>query len=71
MQQIRFFSDTSALDSGETSTHIFVGHDSKILDVYKVKDNSGKEFLGAMHNRVCTRGVPTKLIPDNAPMYNG
>ena len=38
-------SDTPAMDGGETSAHIFVGQDSKITDVYKVKDNSGKEFL--------------------------
>ena len=60
-----------AIDGGETSAHIFVGHDSKITDVYKVKDNSGKEFLGAMQDRVRIRGVPTKLIADNAPMYRG
>ena len=65
------FSDTPAMDIVETSAHIFVGQDSKITDVYKVKDNSGKELLGAMQNRVCTRGVPTKLIADNAPKYRG
>ena len=59
------------MDSGETSDHIFVGQDSKITDVCKAKDNSGKEFLGAMQDRVRTRGVPTKSIADNAPMYRG
>ena len=59
------------MDGGETSAHIFVGNDSKITNVHKVKDNSGKEFLGAMQNRVRTRGVPTKLIADNVPMYRG
>ena len=59
------------MDGGETSDHIFVGHDSKIEDVHKVKDNSGKEFLGVMQDRVRNRGVPTKLITDNAPMYRG
>ena len=54
-----------------TSTHIFVGQDSKITDVYKSKDNSESEFLGAFQDRVCQRGVPTKLIADNAPMYRG
>ena len=65
------FSDTPAMDGGETSAHIFVGHDSKITDVYKVKGYSEKEFLGALQDRVCTRGVPTKLIADNAHMYRG
>ena len=69
IQSIRFFSDTSTIDGGKTSAHIFVEHDSKITDVYKVKDNSGKEFMGAMQDRVRTRGVPTKLIADNAPIY--
>ena len=59
------------MDSGETGAHIFVGQDSNITNVYKGKDNSGKEFLGAMQDRVCTRGVPTNLIADNAPMYRG
>ena len=73
MQQTtdQIFSDTPAMDGGETSAHIFVGHDSKIVDVYKVKDNSAKGFLGAMQDRIYTRGVCTKLIADNAPMYRG
>ena len=67
----QIFSNTPAMDGGETNTHIFVGHDSKITDVYKVKDNSGKEFLGAFQDRVRTRSVPTKLVADNAPIYRG
>ena len=59
------------MDGGETSAHIFVGHDSKIVDVYKSKDNSAKEFLSALQDRVRTRGVSTKIIADNAPMYRG
>ena len=59
------------MDGGETSAHIFVGHDSKIVDVNKAKDNSAKEFLGAFQDRTRTRGVCTKLIADNPPMYRG
>ena len=59
------------MDGGKTSAHIFVGQDSKITDVYKSKDNSSAEFLGAFQDRVCQRGVPTKLIADNVPMYRG
>ena len=59
------------MDGGETSAHIFVVQNSKIIDVYKSKDNSGVEFLGALQDRVCERGVPTKLIAANAPMYRG
>ena len=29
----QIFSDKPAMDGGETSAHIFVGHDSKITDV--------------------------------------
>ena len=50
---------------------IFVGQDSKITDVYKSKDNSGAEFLGAFQDRVCEREAPTKLIANNAPMHRG
>ena len=57
------------MDSGEISAHIFAGQDSKITDVYKAKDNSGVEFLGAFQDRVRDRGVPTKLIADNCPIY--
>ena len=59
------------MDGGETSAHIFVGCDSKITDVYKAKDNISKEFLGTFQDQVCTRGVPTKFVTDNAPMYRG
>ena len=44
----QIFSGIPAMDGGETSAHIFVGHDSKITDVYKVKDRSVKEFVGEM-----------------------
>ena len=59
------------MNGGETSAHIFVGQDSKITDVYKAKDNSGAEFLGAFQDRVRQKGVPTKLIADNTPIYRG
>ena len=38
------------MDGGETSAHIFVGHDLKIVDVYKVKDNNAKEFIGTFQD---------------------
>ena len=67
----QIFAKVPAIDGGEVGAHIFVGQDSKITDVYKSKDNSGAEFLGAFQDRVRERGVPTKLIADNAPMYRG
>ena len=36
----QILSYTPAMDGGETSAHIFVGQNSKITDVYKVKNNS-------------------------------
>ena len=59
------------MDGRETSAHIFIDQDSKTTDAYKSKDNNGTEFLGTFQDRVCERGVPTKLIADNAPMYRG
>ena len=59
------------MDGGETSANIFVGYDLKITDIYKATDNSGKEFLGAFQDRIRTRGVPTKIVADNAPIYRG
>ena len=58
------------MDGGETSAHIFVGYDLKIIDVYNAKGNSGKGFL-VVQDRDCTRGVPTELVADNAHMYRG
>ena len=67
----QIFAKVPAIDGGETSAHIFVGQDSKITDVYKSKNNSGAKFLGAFQDRARERGVPTKLIANNAPMYRG
>ena len=67
----QIFAKIFAIDGGEVSAHIFVGQDSKITYVYKSKDNNGSEFLGAFQDWVRERGVPTKLIVDNASMYRG
>ena len=67
----QIFAKVPAMDGGETSAHIFVGQDSKITDVYKSKDNSAEVFLGYFQDQVRERGVPTKLIADNCPMYRG
>ena len=67
----QIFARVPATDGGETSAHIFVSQDSKITNIYKSKDNSRAEFLGAFQDRVRERGVPTKVIAVNAPMYRG
>ena len=64
----QIFAKVAAMDGGETSAHIFVGQDSKIVDVYKVKDNSAKEFVGTFQDRGRTRGVPTRLIANRSQL---
>ena len=61
------YSDTPAIDGGETWAHIFVGLILRITDVFKVKGGSAEFFLGALQDRVRKRGDPTKLIADDTP----
>ena len=63
------YSDTPAIDGGETLAHIFVGLISRVTDVFKAKNDSAECFLGAFQDRVRMRGAPNKLVADNAPMY--
>ena len=67
----QIFSDTPAINGGETSAHLFVGKKSKLTDAYKAKDNSSASFLKCFQDRVRFRGCPTGLEGDNAPMYRG
>ena len=55
----------------ETSTHICVGYDSKITDVYKSQDNSKADFLGVYLDWIHTSGVLSKLVANNATVYLG
>ena len=64
----QIFAKVPAIDSKETSAHIFFGQDSKITDVYNAKDNSGVDFFGAFQDKVCEREVPSKLFTNNTPM---
>ena len=59
------------MDRGETSACIFVGYDSKITHIYRSKENSVAEFLGALQDHVHTREVLTKLVADNSAMLRG
>ena len=54
-----------------TRAHLFAELSSKLLDAYGAKDGSEDVFLTALQSRCVTRGVPTKLVADNAPMYRG
>ena len=64
------YSDTPAIDGGETLAHIFAGLISRVTDVFKAKNGSAECFLGAFQDRVCMHGAPNKLIADNTPMYH-
>ena len=63
------FCDTPAIDGGETMAHIFVGVVSRLTDVFKAKTRGAETFLGALQDRVWIQGAPTKLLTDNAGMY--
>ena len=52
-----------------TRAHLFVGSSSKLLDAYGAKDGSKENFLSALQRRCLTRSATTKLVADNAPLY--
>lgn len=63
------FCDTPAIDRGETMAHIFVGVVSRLTDVFKSKTRSAETFLGPLQDQIWMRGAPTKLLMDNARIY--
>ena len=62
-------SNTPAICGKETQAQIFVGLVSHLTDVYKAKIHDSTCFLAALQDRVRTWGAPTKLIADNASLY--
>ena len=58
------FSDTPAIDGGETIAQIFVGTDTFVIDVFGMK--SEKQFINTLEDTIRLRGAPTKLISDRA-----
>ena len=50
---VLIYSNTSAIDGGETRAHIFVGLILRIINVFKVKSGSAECFLGAL--QYCVR----------------
>ena len=60
------YSNTPAIDGGETDGQIFYGTYSHLTDVYKKKDATSQEFLRTFQDRVITRGVPNRLLVDHA-----
>ena len=47
------YSNTPAHDSGVKNTHIFVGTESKITDVFGARDATAQTFLECFQDRVC------------------
>jgi hypothetical protein len=56
------FSDTPAIDGGETAAQIFVGTKSFVTDVKGMKSES--QFVNTLEDNIHCRGAPTKLISD-------
>ncbi len=58
------FSDTPAVDGGETCAQVFVGTQSRVGDVYGMKTE--KQFVNTLEDNIIDRGAPSKLISDRA-----
>jgi hypothetical protein len=58
------FSDTPAIDGGETCAQIFVGTKSFVTDVEGMKTES--QFVNTLEDNIRRRGAPNKLISDRA-----
>ena len=58
------YSDTAAIDNGAISAQIFVGTESLVTDVYRMK--SDKEFVHTLEDVIGKRGAMDKLISDRA-----
>ena len=58
------YSDTPAIDSGETAAQFFVGTESLVCDVYPLQ--SDKQFVNVLQENIRRRGAMTKLISDRA-----
>jgi hypothetical protein len=58
------YSDTPAVDGGETSAQFFVGTKSGLCDVYGMKTD--KQFVNTLEDQIRDRGAPTRLISDRA-----
>jgi hypothetical protein len=65
------YSTVPSISGKQTHAHTFCGCTTKITDVYRAKDDTAATFLACFQDRVRSRGAPTRLIADNAPMYRG
>ena len=58
------FSDTPAIDGGETCAQIYVGTDTLVTDVYGMKNE--KQFVNTLEDNVRERGAMSRLLSDRA-----
>jgi hypothetical protein len=58
------YSDTPAIDSGDTYAQLFIGMESLVCDVEGMKTD--KQFINTLEDNIRHRGAPTKLISDSA-----
>jgi hypothetical protein len=58
------FSDTPAIDGGETCAQIFVGADALVADVCGMK--SEKQFVNTLEDNIRERGAVNRLVSDRA-----
>lgn len=65
------FSDTPAVDGGQTSAQIFTNRRTKLVTIHPSNNTDENEILGALKNCICWHGAPDELIGDNAIIYTG
>jgi hypothetical protein len=58
------YSDTPAIDGGETCTQIFVGTETMVTDVYGMKTE--KQFVNTLEENIRKRGAMFRLLSDRA-----
>jgi hypothetical protein len=58
------FSDTPAIDGGETCAQIFVGTETLVTDVYGMKTE--KQFVNTLEDNIRERGAMSRLLSDRA-----
>eukprot|EP00980_Cylindrotheca_fusiformis_P023113 scaffold10147_cov126-Cylindrotheca_fusiformis.AAC.1 len=58
------YSDTPAIDGGETCAQIFVGTETLVTDVYGMKTE--RQFVNTLEDNVRERGAMSRLLSDRA-----
>ena len=58
------FSDTPAIDGGETCAQMFVGTSSLVTDIYGMKNE--KQFVNTLEDNIRERGAMSRLLSDRA-----